>query len=62
MKHIGENRMQEIKKETHVRFQFVMNIVLNETNFNIIIELLDLWRWDRQMSRNVGTELPFYAA
>jgi hypothetical protein len=41
MRYIGENRAQEMKKETHVRFQVVMVVVLSEININIIIELLD---------------------
>jgi len=40
MRYIGENRAQEIKKETRVRFQVVVVVVLSEINVNIIIELL----------------------
>jgi len=41
MRYIGENRVQEMKKETHVRFQIVMVVVFSKINVNIIIELLD---------------------
>jgi hypothetical protein len=41
MRYIGENRVQEIKKETHVRFQVVTIVVLSEINVSIVIELLD---------------------
>jgi len=41
MRYIGKNRVQEIKKVTHVRFQVVIDAVLSEINVNIIIELLD---------------------
>lgn len=41
MRYIGENRVQEIKKENHVRFQVVMVVVLSEVHVKIIIELLD---------------------
>jgi hypothetical protein len=41
MRCIGKNRVQEIKKETDVGFQVVMDAVLSEINVNIIIELLD---------------------
>jgi hypothetical protein len=41
MRHIGENLVQGLKKETHVCFQVVMADGLREINFNIIFGLLD---------------------